>query len=68
MGLRIGLLFVILATSAIDVFVPIMSTDFTSIFCTYIVFVVLKQLGIRIVLSTAIVHIFTYASPMFGNQ
>jgi VIT1/CCC1 family predicted Fe2+/Mn2+ transporter len=55
--LRIGLLFVILVTSAIGVFLPILLTSFTRLTQTSIVFVILKQFGTGIVISTAFVHV-----------
>jgi zinc transporter 1/2/3 len=66
--LRTGLLFVILATSAFGVFLPILTTRFNVISQTNIIFVVLKQFGTGIVLSTAFVHLFTHADLMFGND
>ncbi|KAF2622818.1 Zip-domain-containing protein [Macroventuria anomochaeta] len=66
--LRIGLLFVILATSAFGVFLPILTTRFNIISQTNMIFVVLKQFGTGIVLSTAFVHLFTHADLMFGNE
>jgi hypothetical protein len=55
--LRVGLLFVILVTSAIGVFLPILLTSFTRLTQTSIVFVILKQFGTGIVISTAFVHV-----------
>lgn len=66
--LRIGLLFVILVTSAIGVFTPILTTRFNLISQTNIIFVILKQFGTGIVISTAFVHLFTHADLMFGNE
>lgn len=66
--LRVGLLFVILATSSFGVFLPILTTRFNIISQTNIVFVILKQFGTGIVLSTAFIHLFTHASLMFGNE
>jgi zinc transporter 1/2/3 len=66
--LRVGLLFVILVTSAFGVFMPILTTRFNIISQTNIIFVVLKQFGTGIVISTAFVHLFTHADLMFGNS
>jgi zinc transporter 1/2/3 len=66
--LRVGLLFVILATSAFGVFLPIVTTRFNIVSETNIIFVVLKQFGTGIVLSTAFIHLFTHAQLMFGNE
>lgn len=67
-GLRIGLLFVILVTSAIGVFTPILTRKFNLVGDDNIVFVVLKQFGTGIVISTAFVHLFTHADLMFSNE
>ncbi|KAF1994651.1 zinc/iron transporter protein [Amniculicola lignicola CBS 123094] len=66
--LRIGLLFVILVTSAIGVFSPILLTSFTRMSQRHIVFVMLKQFGTGVVISTAFVHLFTHAQLMFANE
>jgi zinc transporter 1/2/3 len=66
--LRVGLLFVIMLTSAIGVFTPILTTRFNLISQTNIIFVILKQFGTGIVISTAFVHLFTHAELMFGNE
>jgi zinc transporter 1/2/3 len=65
--LRVGLLFVILVTSAAGVFLPILTTRFNIISQNNIIFVILKQFGTGIVISTAFVHLFTHADLMFGN-
>jgi zinc transporter 1/2/3 len=64
----VGLLFVILATSAFGVFMPILTTRFNIISQTNIIFVILKQFGTGIVISTAFVHLFTHADLMFSNS
>jgi zinc transporter 1/2/3 len=66
--LRVGLLFVILVTSAAGVFLPILTTRFNIISQNNIIFVILKQFGTGIVISTAFVHLFTHADLMFGNS
>lgn len=66
--LRIGLLFVILVTSAIGVFTPILATSFTRMSQKSIVFVILKQFGTGVVISTAFIHLFTHAGLMFANE
>jgi zinc transporter 1/2/3 len=66
--LRVGLLFVILVTSAAGVFLPILTTRFNIISQENIIFVILKQFGTGIVISTAFVHLFTHADLMFGNS
>ncbi|KAH4203711.1 hypothetical protein HBI04_020110 [Parastagonospora nodorum] len=66
--LRVGLLFVILVTSAFGVFMPILTTRFNIVSQTNIIFVILKQFGTGIVISTAFVHLFTHADLMFSNS
>lgn len=65
--LRVGLLFVILVTSAFGVFLPIITTRFKILSQDNVIFVILKQFGTGIVISTAFVHLFTHAELMFGN-
>ncbi|KAK6530617.1 hypothetical protein TWF281_007457 [Arthrobotrys megalospora] len=65
--LRVGLLFVILGTSAIGVFGPIL----LSLVLTpkaYSVLLVFKQFGTGVIISTAFVHLFTHANLMFTNE
>ncbi|KAF4981816.1 hypothetical protein FZEAL_2443 [Fusarium zealandicum] len=66
-GLRVGLLFVILATSAIGVFGPILLHKLMPSKLN-LVFIVLKQFGTGIIISTAFVHLYTHAFLMFGNE
>ncbi|KZZ92137.1 Zinc/iron permease [Moelleriella libera RCEF 2490] len=66
-GLRVGLLFVIMATSALGVFGPIFLQKVLPNKLN-VVFIVLKQFGTGIIISTAFVHLFTHASLMFGNK
>ena len=67
-GLRVGLLFIIMVTSAIGVFTPVLTRKFNLVGDNNIVFVILKQFGTGIVVSTAFVHLFTHAQLMFSNQ
>ncbi|KAI8938185.1 hypothetical protein NX059_005850 [Plenodomus lindquistii] len=67
-GLRVGLLFVILVTSGLGVFTPILTTRFNLIGQNNIIFVILKQFGTGIVISTAFIHLFTHAHLMFGSE
>ncbi|KAH8201623.1 hypothetical protein TruAng_004229 [Truncatella angustata] len=65
--LRIGLLFAILATSFIGVagpifLKPVLPAKF------HVIFVVLKQFGTGIIISTAFVHLYTHATLMFTNE
>lgn len=66
--LRVGLIFVILATSGIGVFLPIIATAFTKITTQSTVFIILRQFGTGVVLSTAFVHLYTHATLMFAND
>lgn len=55
--LRVGLLFVILVTGALGVYMPIIATSFTRMTQKSIIFVILKQFGTGVVLSTAFIHV-----------
>ncbi|CAI6093342.1 unnamed protein product [Clonostachys chloroleuca] len=66
-GLRVGLLFVILATSSLGVFGPILMHKFFQNKLN-LLFVGLKQFGTGIILSTAFIHLYTHASMMFSNN
>ncbi|KAH6850108.1 hypothetical protein B0I37DRAFT_413531 [Chaetomium sp. MPI-CAGE-AT-0009] len=65
--LRIGLLFAILATSAIGVFTPILLAKFLSSRANTALLII-KQFGTGVIMSTALVHLFTHAELMFGNE
>jgi zinc transporter 1/2/3 len=67
-ALRVGLLFIIMMTSAIGVFTPVLTRKFDLVGDNNIVFVMLKQFGTGIVISTAFVHLFTHADLMFSNK
>lgn len=65
--LRIGLLFVMLATSFIGVagpifLKPVLPRKFD------VVFTILKQFGTGVIISTAFVHLYTHANLMFTNE
>lgn len=67
-GLRVGLLFVILATSALGVFGPIFVHKMLPRNSKLrLIFTVLKQFGTGIIISTAFVHLYTHANMMFTN-
>lgn len=66
--LRIGLLFVILVTSAIGSFGPIFLTSFFKFKLDGIIITILKQFGTGIIISTAFVHLMTHADLMWGNS
>ncbi|KAI6779936.1 uncharacterized protein J7T54_000236 [Emericellopsis cladophorae] len=65
-GLRVGLLFAILATSALGVFGPILLQRFVPRKLN-LFFVLLKQFGTGIIISTAFVHLYTHAYLMFSQ-
>ncbi|TID17991.1 Zip-domain-containing protein [Venturia nashicola] len=66
--LRVGFLFVVLVTSGLGVFSPILLTSFTKIRAEHTVFVVLKQFGTGVIVSTAFIHLYTHANLMFENK
>ncbi|KAF3174074.1 hypothetical protein TWF788_008783 [Orbilia oligospora] len=65
--LRVGLLFVILVTSALGVFGPILLSLVLSS-KAYSVLLIFKQFGTGVIISTAFVHLFTHANLMFTNE
>jgi len=66
--LRIGLLFVILVTSAIGAFGPILVKRLFNLSTEGIIFVIIKQFGTGVIISTAFVHLITHASLMWNND
>ncbi|KGO40354.1 Zinc/iron permease [Penicillium expansum] len=66
--LRIGTLFVVLVTSSIGVFAPIllMKLPFASI--NGVVATVIKQFGTGIIIATGFIHLYTHANLMFTNE
>ncbi|KAK5167726.1 high-affinity Zn(2+) transporter zrt1 [Saxophila tyrrhenica] len=66
--LRIGLLFVILCTGAIGVLGPIFTAKFSKFDADHIVLVCLRQFGTGIIISTALVHLYTHAQLFFSNE
>ncbi|PQE29710.1 zinc iron transporter protein [Rutstroemia sp. NJR-2017a WRK4] len=67
-SLRIGLLFVVLVTSGIAVYAPILMRKLLNVDPTGTVFTVVKQFGTGIIISTAFVHLLTHAELMWGNE
>ncbi|EFQ27354.1 ZIP Zinc transporter [Colletotrichum graminicola] len=65
--LRIGLIFVILVTSAFGVYFPIFMIKWMPT-KTHTAFLILKQFGTGIIISTAFIHLYTHAQLMFGNE
>ena len=55
--LRVGLLFVVLATSSIAVYAPILMTKVLKLNAEGIIFTIVKQFGTGIIVATALVHV-----------
>ncbi|KAH7004268.1 hypothetical protein EDB82DRAFT_45251 [Fusarium venenatum] len=66
-GIRIGMLFVVLVASSLGVYGPILLSRFTPV-QSNIILTILKQFGTGVIISTAFVHLFTHAQMMFGNE
>ncbi|KAK6455341.1 zinc-regulated transporter 2 [Scheffersomyces xylosifermentans] len=66
--LRIGLLFVIFATSSIAAFGPILLKKFLSSSINGFVALIIKQFGTGVIISTAFVHLMTHAELMWRNS
>ncbi|CRK11202.1 Zinc-regulated transporter 2 like protein [Verticillium longisporum] len=64
--LRVGLLFVVLVTSAIGVFGPIFLMRVLPS-KLHVIFLIIKQFGTGVIISTAFVHLYTHAQLMFAN-
>lgn len=56
-GLRIGTLFVILVTSAIAVFGPVLLTRVFHMAVNGLAFTAVKQFGTGVIISTALIHV-----------
>lgn len=56
-GLRVGLLFVMLATGSIAVFGPILARKLANLSLDGIAFTIIKQFGTGVIISTAFVHV-----------
>ncbi|KAI5803508.1 zinc/iron transporter [Peziza echinospora] len=67
-GLRIGALFIVLATSSIAVFLPIVLAEFTKLALNGIIFTIIKQFGTGVIVATAFIHLLTHANLMFTNR
>ncbi|GAB7338435.1 hypothetical protein MBLNU457_4723t2 [Dothideomycetes sp. NU457] len=67
--LRIGLLFVILLTSALGVFAPVLLAQSAVLQRTKLnsVLLVIKQFGTGIIISTAFIHLYTHAELQFAS-
>ncbi|KAL8837896.1 MAG: hypothetical protein Q9176_005372 [Flavoplaca citrina] len=67
MPIRIGTLFVMLITSSIAVFGPILLVRFAHVHPGGYIFTILKQFGTGVIISTSLVHLLTHAELMFKN-
>lgn len=65
--LRIGLLFVILVTSAIGSFGPIVLHSWFKLSTDGIIITIIKQFGTGVIISTVFVHLITHAQLMWSN-
>ncbi|KAJ0417924.1 ZIP zinc transporter-domain-containing protein [Aspergillus carlsbadensis] len=66
--LRIGTLFVVLATSAIGVFLPMALVKLPNAKVNAWALTIVKQFGTGVILSTGFVHLYTHADLMFSND
>ncbi|KAL3425038.1 ZIP zinc transporter [Phlyctema vagabunda] len=67
-GLRIGLIFPILITSALAVYAPLIMRRLLKMDVSGLVFTIIKQFGTGIIIATGFVHLLTHAELMFGNS
>lgn len=65
--LRIGAIFIVLTTSAIAVFLPLVLKHFVKASSATIAFMIVKQFGTGVIIATAYVHLLTHANLMFMN-
>ncbi|EKG19072.1 Zinc/iron permease [Macrophomina phaseolina MS6] len=66
--LRIGLLFVVLATSALAVFAPILMGSYIQNKTVNFILMLFKQFGTGVMVSTAFIHLLTHANMMLTNE
>lgn len=66
-GLRVGSIFIILATSGLAVLFPLFIHKLPLGRVNGTIFTIIKQFGTGIIISTAFVHLYTHASLMFTN-
>lgn len=66
--LRIGLLFVVLVTSALAVFAPILLGSYIQNKAVNFCLMILKQFGTGVMVSTAFIHLLTHANLMLTNE
>ncbi|RCK66957.1 Zinc-regulated transporter 2 [Candida viswanathii] len=68
MGARISSIFVIMATSAIGTFLPILSSRYSFIRLPPVVFFVCKFFGSGVIVATAFIHLLEPAADALGNE
>jgi zinc transporter 1/2/3 len=66
--LRITSIFLVLMTSAIAVYLPILLARFTRESTSSLVFTAIKQFGTGVIVATAFVHLLTHAMLIFANE
>lgn len=66
--LRIGLLFVVLVTSAIGSLGPLFIHMLLNVSLDGIIFTILRQFGTGVIISTAFVHLITHSMLMWNNS
>lgn len=66
--MRIGLLFVVLATSALAVFAPILMGSYIQNKTVNFILMLFKQFGTGVMVSTAFIHLLTHANMMLTNE
>ncbi|KAI3390491.1 hypothetical protein diail_9503, partial [Diaporthe ilicicola] len=67
-GLRVGSLFIVLVTSAIGVFAPLVLHKLVIGNVGATAIEMIKQVGTGIIISTAFIHLYTHAQLMFSNE
>ncbi|KAF8423379.1 zinc/iron transporter [Tirmania nivea] len=65
--LRIGTIFIVLVTSSIAVFGPILLAKLTSLKYNGLVFTTIKQFGTGVIIATAFIHLLTEAQEILEN-
>ncbi|KAI5817995.1 ZIP zinc transporter-domain-containing protein [Pyronema omphalodes] len=65
---RIGSIFIVLCTSSIAVFLPLVLRRFTAMDSKHVGFSIIKQFGTGVIIATAFIHLLTHAEMMFSND
>ena len=66
--IRIGALFIVMVTSAIAVFAPLVLSRYTQTTAGNWVMIIVKQFGTGVIVATAFVHLLTHAQLMFSSD